>query len=208
MLRDDLRASRQLGPRRHGHLPSLSHPRGGGSCGQVLGAGPPSPPWQRRLRRPSRTAAGTSPPAGQPRRCKWGCRRTWGRAAVSAARPPSPAPGWRWSCPHPAEAVGLSAARASTPDCRCRVGQVLGPYLLVECNVVQPHAHFPREEVGAVVTVPQEAPAQRGLRRRVEGVPGATQAQLRAGRTETLGAGVVVVEEAWREGPGSSHPHT
>lgn len=85
---------------------------------------------------------------------------------------------------------------ASTPDRCCRAGQVLGPYLLVEGDVVQPHTHFPREEVGAMVTVLQEAPAQRGLRRGVEGVPGATQAQLGAGCKETLRAGIVVVKEA------------
>lgn len=83
------------------------------------------------------------------------------------------------------------------------------PYLLVEGDVVQPHAHLPGEEVGAAETVLQEAPAQPGARRRVEGVPGATQAQGGAGLAQTLGAGVVVVEETWGRDPGRSlHPRT
>lgn len=76
------------------------------------------------------------------------------------------------------------------------------PYLLVEGDVVQPHAHLPGEEVGAAETVLQEAPAQLGARRRVEGVPGAAQAQGGAGLAQTLGAGVVVVEETWGRDPG------
>ena len=70
-------------------------------------------------------------------------------------------------------------------------------YLLVQGDVVQPHAHLPGEEVAAVVTVPQEAPAERRAGQRVEGVSRATQAQSRAGCSQTLGAGVVVVQEAW-----------
>lgn len=70
-------------------------------------------------------------------------------------------------------------------------------YLLVQSDVVQPHAHLPGKEVAAVVTVPQEAPAERRAGRRVEGVSRAAQAQSRAGCSQTLGAGVVVVQEAW-----------
>lgn len=79
-------------------------------------------------------------------------------------------------------------------------------YLLVEGDVVQPHAQLPREEVGAVVTVPQEGPAERGAWPGVEGVPGAAQAQRRASSPQTLGAGVVVVQEAWVGGNSESTP--
>ena len=87
-----------------------------------------------------------------------------------------------------------------------RKGGDRGLDLLVERDVVQPHAHLPGEEVGAVVAVPQEAPAERGARQRVEGVSGAAQAQSRAGGSQTLGAGVVVVQEAWAGGTQSPHP--
>lgn len=105
--------------------------------------------------------------------------------------------------PAPCGGSGPQHGWASASDSCCRAAGVLGPYLLVEGDVVQPHAHLPGEEVGAMVTVLQEAPAQRGVWRRVKGVPGPAQAQGGAGHTETLGAGVVVVEEAWQEGQGS-----
>lgn len=233
MLCDDLRESGWLGTRPRGPPACSSHPGERPPPGAGLAAGPPSRPWQHRSRRPSRAAAGTSPPAGRPRRCKRGCPRTWGRAAVSAARPPPPAPGCRWSCPRPAQrprlsnprdrrggAAGLQAAGGHSGVAACggpprrrwvgggdgRKGGDPGLDLLVEGDVVEPHAHLPGEEVGAVVAVLQEAPAERGARQRVERVSGAAQAQSRAGGSQTLGAGVVVVQEAWAGGTPSPHP--
>lgn len=78
-------------------------------------------------------------------------------------------------------------------------------YLLVQGDVVQPHTHLPSEEVGAVITVPQEAPAERRARRRVEGVSRAAQAQSRASCLQTLGTGIVVVQEAWAGRTQSPH---
>lgn len=88
------------------------------------------------------------------------------------------------------------------------VGRGVGSWahLLVQGNVVQPHTKLPSEEVGAMVTVLQEGPAQRGGRRWVEGVARAAQAQSWAGHSQALGTGIVVVQEAWREGLQSPHP--
>lgn len=71
------------------------------------------------------------------------------------------------------------------------------PHLLMQRDEVQPHAALPGEEIGAAGAVFQEAPAQRGARRRPERVCRAAQAQRGAGGAQTLGAGVVVVQKAW-----------
>lgn len=107
-----------------------------------------------------------------------------------------PAPCGNQPQDHWAEDQGFLASR--------RAGAVL--YLFVEGDVVQPHTRLPREEVGAVLTVPQEAPAERGSRPGVEGVPGAAKAQSGAGSPQTLGAGVIVVQEAWARGNLSPSP--
>lgn len=67
VLRDDLSGGRD--GHCQGRLPAAPTREEGCS----LGAGAPSQPWLRRSHRPSRAVAETSPPAGQPRRCKWGC---------------------------------------------------------------------------------------------------------------------------------------
>lgn len=89
-----------------------------------------------------------------------------------------------------------TAAEGAKP----RDGRRSRAHLPVEGDVVQPHAHLPGEEVGTVVAVAQEAPAQRGSRWGVEGVARASQPQGRAGRAQTLRAGIVVVQEAWTGG--------
>lgn len=123
---------------------------------------------------------------------------------------PAPCGGWpqdNWDNRVPTrtlaeERVGL---RRGSPGRRRGRGAGGRLYLLVEGDVVQPHAQLPREEVGAVVAVTQEAPAQRRARPGAEGVRGAAQAQRRAGSPQTLGAGVVVVQEAWAGGNSGVH---
>lgn len=96
---------------------------------------------------------------------------------------------------------------AEGPRVWSRGGSARSPaYLLVQRDVVQPHAHLPGEEVAAVVTVPQEAPAERRVGQRVEGVSRAAQAQSWAGCSQTLRAGIVVVQEAWAGRTQSPHP--
>ena len=95
----------------------------------------------------------------------------------------------------------VSAARGTAAEgAEHRGGRRGRAHLPVEGDVVQPHARLPSEEVGTVVAVAQEAPAQRGSRWGVEGVAGASQPQGGAGGAQTLRAGIVVVQEAWAGG--------
>lgn len=73
-------------------------------------------------------------------------------------------------------------------------------HLLVQGDVVDADDLFSGEDVGAVVAVLQHRPAVRRARTRATRVARTPESEQAAGRSQTLRAGVVVIQKAWRGG--------
>lgn len=71
-------------------------------------------------------------------------------------------------------------------------------HLLVQSDVVDADALFSSEEVGAVVAVLQHRPAVRRPGGGLTRVARAPKSEQAAGGTQTLRAGVVIIQKAWR----------
>lgn len=185
----------------------------GGLCENCVGI-TPSPPWRRRSRLPSTPEVWTSPPGDRPRRCTRGGGESQGSAAGSPSPSESPAGGWAgW--PHPptgSKSSFIGGFLGTAPSHRLtqtRNHQApAAAHLLVQSDVVDADALFSSEEVGAVVAVLQHSPAVRrpgGGMTRVARAPKSEQA---AGGTQTLRAGVVIIQKAWRHrGEESNNGH-
>lgn len=76
--------------------------------------------------------------------------------------------------------------------------KTLTAHLLVQSDVVDPDALFSSEEVGSVVAVLQHSPAVRRTGTRTTGVARTPKSEQAAGCTQTLRAGVVIIQKAWR----------
>lgn len=96
--------------------------------------------------------------------------------------------------PAPLQEAGKVGTRTPDPN------PAASAHLLVQGDVVDPDACFSGEEVGSVVAVLQQGPAVGRAGGGVAGVPRTPQPQQAAGSTQTLRAGVVVIQEAWTRG--------
>lgn len=72
-------------------------------------------------------------------------------------------------------------------------------HLLMQGDEVQPNAGLPGEEVGAIVAVLQHGPAVRGVGGWMTGISRTPEPEERAGVSQTLRTGIVVVQEPWSE---------
>lgn len=99
--------------------------------------------------------------------------------------------------PAPLQETGNVGPRTPEPN------PAASAHLLVQGDVVDADARFSGEEVGSVVAVLQQSPAVGGAGGGVAGVPRTPEPQQAAGSTQTLRAGVVVIQEAWTHGGGN-----
>lgn len=93
--------------------------------------------------------------------------------------------------PAPLQEAGKVGPRKPEPN------PAASAHLLVQGDVVDPHARFSGEEVGSIVAVLQQRPAVRRVGGGVARVARTPQPQQAAGGTQALRAGVVVIQEAW-----------